>query len=277
MTPTCQCGTPVDGATLCAGCTSLLEVAIVNISAYVQDLPTVLAKLTRYGDRYGGRTRERSLPVDMRASEVGWVAVNTVSTWCRVILEERGQASGNGSRGGLVIPAPTPPDDTVPSMCRFLLTNINRIRVAEWGAEAFDELTDLERQLRRVVDRPAERFYVGPCGAGGCAEDLYARSPLGTVVCQVCGMEHDVPERRAWLLKEAEDRLETASGIARAVTVFGDGLGGEAQMADRIRTWGRRNRLTPHGHVTVMGHERALYRVGEILDLLAQDAERRVG
>jgi len=249
---------------LCAGCTSLLEVAIVNISAYVQDLPTVLAKLTRYGDRYGGRTRERSLPVDMRASEVGWVAVNTVSTWCRVLLEET---------PSLVPPA----KKDMPAHCRFLLRHVGRLRVAEYGAEAFDELTDLEQQLRRVCDRPADRFYVGPCGAGGCAEDLYARSPLGTVVCRVCGMEHDVPERRAWLLKEAEDRLETASGIARAVTVFGDGLGGEAQMADRIRTWGRRNRLTPHGHVTVMGHERALYRVGEILDLLAQDAERRVG
>ena len=263
-TPTCPCGTPIDGATLCAGCTGLLEVAIANISAYLQDLPTVLAKLTRYGDRYGGRTREQSLPVDMRASEVGWVAVNTVSTWCRVLLEET--------------PSLVPPrKKDIPAHCRFLLLHVDRIRVAEWGAEAFDELTDLEQQLRRVCDRPAERFYVGPCGAGGCAEDLYARSALGTVVCGVCGMEHDVPERRAWLLSEAEDRLETASVIARAVVVWGDSGGKEEQMTDRIRTWGRRHRIVEHGHLTVGGRERALYRLGDILDLLAQDAERRVG
>ena len=246
MTPTCQCGTPVDGATLCAGCTGLLEVAIVNISAYVQDLPTVLAKLTRYGDRYGGRTRERSLPVDMRASEVGWVAVNTVSTWCRVLLEET--------------PSLVPPrKKDMPAHCRFLLRHVGRLRVAEYGAEAFDELTDLEQLLRRVVDRPAERMYAGPCSV--CNGDLYGKPGASSVMCRPCGLEFDVAERLAWMQLQVYGRLVSASEGAALLSRFA-----MQTQQGTIDTWARRGRLVVKGHD---GRGHRLYLFDDLIGLAA--------
>jgi hypothetical protein len=212
----------------------------------VQDLPTVLAKLTRYGDRYGGRTRERSLPVDMRASEVGWVAVNTVSTWCRVLLDDL-PATAVG------------PADTVPSMCRWLLLHVNRIRVAEWGAEAFDELTDLEQQLRRVCDRPAERMYAGPCSV--CNGDLYGQPGASSVMCRPCGLEFDVAERLAWMQLQVYGRLVSASEGAALLSRFA-----MQTQQGTIDTWARRGRLVVKGHD---GRGHRLYLFDDLIGLAA--------
>jgi len=72
--------------------------------------------------------------------------------------------------------------------------------------------------------------------------------------------------RREWLLECAEDRLERASLIARAVSDLGSPI-----SADRIRVWAMRKRLFSHA---TDGMGRPLYRIGDVMELLRNDTRR---
>lgn len=94
MTTTCQvdrCDQPVQDAYVCTACAEGLRTALSELADWLgADIDNVLARQTVYGDRAGGRSAERPLPYDPRAAEVGWVLRNTVTTWARIIHEERG-------------------------------------------------------------------------------------------------------------------------------------------------------------------------------------------
>lgn len=307
MSPTCRCGRPVDGATLCRRCAGdTLGYALANIAAHHADLDTIRTRQARYGA--GGpkaRGRETPLVVDGRFTDptgegaaLAWETPNTVTTWARVLHEDH--------------PATIAPNaDTVGACCAYLLRMSDRIRVADYGPELLDELADLERRLARFVDRPAERWYAGQCSAEvsqeatdgalsdahppevghegsdqtkpadghtephRCTAELYAYRESGTITCPICGTEHDVAARRAYLLAESEHMLLTAAEAARAVVVWSDYERGEHRLVDRIRRWAERGRITTRGHVGVRGNSRALYRLGDVLDLLAADTHRQ--
>lgn len=308
---TCECGKPTGPtASLCVDCRHTLEMSIANVSAYFADLvTTVKARQVRLGES-GRKPSEAPLGMDARfaklgdASEVEFATRNTVSTWVREIQENTaGEAQGPACttdgrcehNSCVGIWRSRYPDDTVASMCRYLLRWSDWLRVSPDGPEALDELLDLEERLRKLVDRPAERWFAGPCGAeiahagqnggqggsgerqsiGGylvCDEPLYARTERGNVECRVCGATYDIGERRAWLLTYAENQVAQASLIARAITAWGEVESSERTIAARIRQWGVRNRIFPVLHERVNGVERPLYRIGDVLDLLAEDA-----
>lgn len=295
MTTTCSCGEPIDGATLCARCTKTLAIAIANVSAHHADLDTLRAKLARYsatGHKTTG-SRETPIPVDGRftdpigtGSQVAADTRNTCVAWTREVLDANPP-----------MPQPGPvcrkcghdscetyrrrrhPRDTVQAMCGYLLGWVDRMRTHVDGPMMLDEFTDLERRLARLVDRPAERWYAGICSAPigddeHCPAEVYARADRGHIECQECGEQHDVQARREYLLGEAENVLATASEAARAVTVWSDYDRGETRLVRRISDWQRRKRIETRGHVEELGRMRPTYRIGDILDLLADDARR---
>ncbi len=164
---TCPCGRPVTGASLCTDCTQVLAHTIADISAHAADLDTIRAKQVRYGQLGGGkatRGREQPLIVDGRftdrvgvGSQLAWDTRNTVTTWVAVLLDDL-RPAGWSSTTRL-------PADTVTGGCAFLLTHVDRFRVADYGTQAADELTDLAARLARFVDRPTDPWYAGRCGA----------------------------------------------------------------------------------------------------------------
>jgi hypothetical protein len=138
-----------------------------------------------------------------------------------------------------------------------------------------------------IARGPAAQKYLGPCGAWRdhdavcgcegaagcqvpetCEGDIYARVYAdGTVArtgaCRTCRATVETDERIAWLDGEVRGHAFRAVEIAQAY-----GL-----RANTIRVWATRGVLVAHGHDR---DGRPLFNVGDVLDLAAVDAARRV-
>lgn len=183
--------------------------------------------------------------------------------------------------------------DPIVLAARFLLEQTTWLAHATeqgqpWAPGAYAEIADCARRLRGIVNGPAERKYLGPCGAilecnpircapdcpPGCGVtepicdgDVYAVRGASTGRCRTCKAEHDAAQRQAWLDGEVRQRNYTARDIADAY-----GLN-----VKTIRSWHARGQLAQHGteHDPKTGKDSPLHNVGEVLDLAAADALRR--
>jgi len=298
-TPVCPlCGKPIhDNAYICGPCGQTLTKALNHIADLHAELDVTLTRQARIGSTNAAPPPEDAPEKDAKNVEFWGVAVqqnpfhvgaskvahdvgNTITTWARVILEERGME---------LPPIPEPPigpvcnpteckhesctvirwhvkDSEITHAARFIAAHVWWLRHRPEAPEAYSDLVAIASQLERIIDQPPTLKYAGPCNI--CRKDLYAREGAGKVECRPCGMTYDMAGRREWLLECAEDRLERASLIAQAVTDLGSPI-----SADRIRKWAQRSQLIPHA-TDRLG--RPLYRIGDVLDLLRNDTRRKV-
>jgi hypothetical protein len=291
MTTTCDwCGAAThDGVYLCPKHVTTLAHAATNTGTHYADLETLRTgqRATRY-DKTGGKgaRAEGYIGMSLRFANPdpnGRGAIteghgtrliaatrNATVTWTRVALD--------------TWPNLATPADNVPALCAFLASIATAIAGQPWAAEALKDLRTCERGLANLVDVAPPKWYAGRCSAPTnedqtehCQVDLYARSSSGFIDCPGCGIRHDVADRREVLLREAEDYLVTASEAAGALSAWTDYDRGVDKLADRIRQWSARNRLVQHGTAPVAGRERALYRLGDVLELLVNDVVQRAG
>jgi hypothetical protein len=281
---TCNCGRPTNGGFLCSSCTKALEIALGNISSYWADLDTVKGRQTRYGGLGGRMGAEKPLPVDARflgAYEDGSIlqdaVKNTISTWTRIVMEEKPVLHGPVHPACLHVTCSTVrrswwPADTVGSCCRYLLGHADWMRTKEWAPEILDELDNLELQLRRMVDRPADKLFVGYCTE--CELALHAKIGALQAKCTACEKVFSVEASREGMWVEAQDQLGTAAEISRAISW----LGQTPITADRIYKWVERKRLTQRGHVIYRGREVPIYRIGDVAALVqASENQKQAG
>jgi hypothetical protein len=138
------------------------------------------------------------------------------------------------------------------------------------AAEAMSDLREAAREVERIVDRPRDRWYAGPCWedlpTGRCEVELYAVPGTRVVRCRECGAEHDAAGRKAWLLAEARDVLAHAALIAAALTALDIPV-----AVGTVYSWASRGRILSHGSDQL---GRPLYKVGEAMDLLASTPRR---
>ena len=274
MSHECICGRPLGGDSICSNCAQTLQVALGNISSYWRDLDTVRARQTRYGDA-GGRTgAEKALPVDLRfldwdgdGSRLVEAVRLTVVTWTRVVLEERPITEGPTHPACLHVSCSRlnrsrPPADNIPACCVYLLGHADWVRTQHWAPEILDELLDVERQLRRLVDRPRERIYAGPCRE--CNGDMYGRPGAAKVDCRPCGLEYDVAEMVDWMRSRVYGRLVTAREAVMLLGRFG--LSVQQKTIDK---WVERKRLSVHSHDN---DGVRLYLFDELMELAAASA-----
>lgn len=224
-----------------------------------------------------GRTalRPTTLPVDLGASEIMWIAGNTLSGWTRHLAESR------------AVPLPD-----AEAMIGWLLTNIESIRFDEAAEQIHDEITDVHRQMERAVDRSPSRLYAGPCHAKHydegddeavhawrCERDLYAVAGRWEIVCDGyritpgdagCRAVHTIQERRDWLLAEIEDQLLPLDMLLSALPYLLPDQDMPAQSTWRV--WRHRGRISARS-VDRMGVE--LFRGGDVVGLVKTDAPRR--
>jgi hypothetical protein len=159
-----------------------------------------------------------------------------------------------------------------PLRAEWLTARLRWLRRLPEAPVAFEELTREVDHATRVIDRPADLAYGGPCGARNpetgeeCPEVIWARPGTRLIQCRRCGAMWDFQARRTSALRAAEDRLESPETIARALTSMGMPL-----TFDRIRQWRRRGQLVP---ARVDDRGRARYRLGDVMDLWAR-MERR--
>lgn len=170
------------------------------------------------------------------------------------------------------------PDRLIDILRRAMHALVRRADAAQFHAD----LIKTRAQLLAAVDRPPSRVYVGTClhprDPGPCVEELYAVDhrdhgrghtceKCAYVTCPSCRTRHDVAQRRTWLAEALEDRLATASDIARGTA----GTLGLSVTKDQIDGWRHRGRLLDRGHDT---NDHLLYRIGDVLDL-ANEATHR--
>ena len=238
------CDRPVGDGYTCQTCSDRLERGLGDIPALWDELDTVLTKQARYAAAEFRRS-ERALPFNDAASELGWVLRNTLSTWCRLIGEERGRDL---------------PADNVPAMARWMLNHVNWLRHHRAGHEAVEEIASAVREIRKAVDRPAPRIYAGPCQ--DCGGDMYGKPDAAWVECRPCGLEYDVKAMVAWMQQEARSRLVTAREAVVLLGRFGIAL-----PQKHIDKWYERKRIVDHGHNTAGVR---LYLFGDVWELVTE-------
>lgn len=294
MSQTCPCGAETGGTSLCQHCARTLAYSIANIAAYYDDLDLLAARQARYGSGATTRTvgTEQPLPIDGRfaggdedGSRLRDDGRNTISTWCRVIEDDMPPADGpvcqtclHQSCAEYKRRRPPKldttdqgrPTATVRSMCLYLDRMHRWIEAAPYGPAMLDELGYLERQLRRMVDRPADRWYAGKCD---CGEDMYAIETNAEVSCRHCDATYDVASRREFLLKQAQDYHVTATEAATALLSWTDYDGTITKLVDRIRKWRDRDQLEVADVTSLSGRDRHLYRLGDVQALLVSNAQ----
>lgn len=258
------CGAAQAESLLCHADTVRLEQALGDVRSVVEDLDIALSKQARIGTPgRGGLARERN-PIHLGAMEAADTLGNVLTTWARDVAV------------GHIPPVPAwmlPPSV---SAARILLSRIDAIRRHPEVTELLDEITDAVEQARRAVDRPADRMYLGQCMAAfpdedgidvTCYEEIWAKVDAHETVCRVCGITHEVAERRGGLLERAKPLIVT---VKQAAEYMGE-VGGITVNAKTIRTWIERGKLADHSG----GEGERTIRLGDLFQLLADKSEAK--
>jgi hypothetical protein len=263
----CRCGRPTD-AYVCAACAAKLTQALAETPWLWDELQTTIAGRRGVDYRRGGggsRSTEKPLPYNAAAAEAARDLRAILTAW--VLFCSDNQIRHQSPHSG--IPGWDHPYQT----SRWLLWRVDGLTLHELGPDAVDEITRAVAHGTRLIDRRPDRWYAGPCD---CGEDLYARMQKGTVRCRAreCDLEYDVADRRDWLLNASREELADVQTISRAVSW----LGGQPITHKRIQKWSERGRIKSRGtKVDDRGNIRKLYQVGDVLNLLAEDAQKFSG
>ena len=257
---TCACGKPAPDAAICRTCTDQLAADLAAIPQLREQLDLTLSRQTASGRQDGGRSAEKPMPYHLGASDA---------------LEVLGSALRAAAR---TVDLPTATGGRIDILATLLGLRLDQLAAHPDTAGHARKIGDAVAKANRSIDRVPDRWFAGACDAQGwimrpteapdlgCGEWLYARPEARDVRCPKCSTEYDVEMRRAWMLEAAEDYLCHASLIAAAVTRLG-----ESVKANTITQWAVRGRLERRGQDD---RGRPLFRVGDVLDLLASDARR---
>lgn len=162
---------------------------------------------------------------------------------------------------------------TLARACTLLLWHSKDITRHPDAAEAHRAFCDAAARIERLVDRPEDRVYAGPCwellaDGSKCQTDLLAKPGTKSVQCRSCGIVHDVEYRRGWLADHLEDVELTATNTSRALAQIGLTV-----SRSHIDVWATRGALISRGRVNQGGRSLALYRVGDVMLLAYKAAE----
>lgn len=280
--PICvRCGRPTADGYACSPCGHILAQSLQDASGHAEDAEAVLARQTRYSA--GGRGgSDEPLPVDLTAAARYRVIENTIGTWARHVVEERGTElpsrlpkqgpvceridCGHGSCLGIALRRPP---RTLPAAANWLATQIEWLRKRPEADEAFAELGDACADLARLVDRPADKELVGVCD---CGKVLYAPIGRGVVQCPMplCKLVWNVDESRAILRRHLDDKLVTAAEAAH-LGQYLDTDRTQEQIRRLVNKWAERGQIEAHSAID----GDAVYRFGEIFERLATTQRRQ--
>lgn len=261
-----HCGSLTDASYVCPACTTVLRNDLRELPDLADELETTLSRQrgTDYANQTGGHGGEKPLPIHAGASTVRDVLKNTLGTWARVLCEQGGRYSGS---------------DDAASIARWLLANLAAILRSDWAPECADEIHAATGEVRRCVDIPAEKVWLGPCnqigrvGVDGTPElpTVAPNGPCGIVYahehdewarCNTCGATFDVAKRQAYVsevIGDSDDLVYTPGEIAHIVSV--DLRREVTSAAVRGVIHRNRSRLQPPDHDGryVLGEVRALF------------------
>lgn len=262
----CRCGRPTrDDAYVCETCGDLLARALGDVPWLAGELEVTITKQKGVdyrkvgGGKGGKKANERPLPASWGASEARGHLKALLVSWALFCSAEsiRHRESSND----------LPADDLV-ALSRWLIWRVDGLMLHDIGTEAVDEITSAVAHCHRLIDRPADRQYLGTCPTCMSGK-LYGKAGSQWANCEECQTTHDAEAIRVRLLAELDDRLCTAAEIAKLSTYLGLKADRE-QVRKRINQWHRRGLLVEHPSIA----DEMTFRFGEVYSRLAADDYR---
>jgi hypothetical protein len=194
--------------------------------------------------------------------------------WCRNLEDDR--------PGTPTLPAITE------RRCGWLEALVGSIVTLEWAGECLREMLDCERMLRRILDRADTGWYAGVCGNEigrettedgavepvHCERHLYGTTGSSWATCPECGRNWDSGERREAMLTAAKQELAPVRVIAGVVVHLTDEASVE-RLTRRIEQWVHRGQLQDYGVRVLDGKPRRVYRIEDVVRLVAGDVRPR--
>lgn len=230
-----------------------------------EELQTTIARLSASGGGSSpvGKASERPVPYDAQASRVAHRLRNELSTWARLIADQRPD---------LPLPADHPS-----AIARWVAASVTAVFVT---AELSSGIRGAVRDAERVIDRAPDRVYAGPCmepleaadDVDGdeeplrCEGQLYATKGRPQVRCRECSAVHVVEARQDWLSRELDGQLVSAAEAAPVLSWLLD----KNITRNNIAAWKRDGRLTVHDG-------RWPYKFGDLLVLAREMKNRNSG
>ena len=252
-----SCGQPMptgDNSTACPDCWAAHDIRLGEIPSLVDELMTTLARQTSTGARSGPRSSETPLPYSTAASDAMRLLHSTLWPWVREGLETHPQV---------------PVSDNVIGLAAALMYLGGWLAAHPNGYEAIDEIAYAVDQGRAAIDRAPDLVYAGTCDTDDCGAELYTVAGRSGVLCPVCGALRNVNAWRLAQLEKAADRHLTLAEMTRAISESSE----ETISRKRLEGWVRRGRLIRAGHIGAV----PTYRVGDVLDIIADEHRRTAG
>lgn len=255
---TCRCGKPTrDNAYVCDDCAQALSVALGEVPWLAEELEITISgqKAATYNGN-AARGAETPSPVHWGASEAQGHLKALLVSWARFCEAE-------GIRNAS--PHPAMAADNLPALSRWLMWRVDGLTLHDIGPEAVDEITSAVAHCHRVIDRPADRQYLGACDMCGTGR-LYARQGSPWARCDACEAAEVATQRRDRLLDELDDRLCTAAEIAHLSTYL-DLRADRETVRKRINQWASRKRIESEHAFS----DEPVFRFGIVRRLLEQE------
>jgi hypothetical protein len=277
MTDTCHtmmCDRPADGWIVCKTCADALVATLAEMPWMLEELDTVITQQTKYTDA-SGKSAESPLVFNIKAADSKASLINELDTVARVI------AGANRWKRTYT---------TAAGCAAWLERSISAIRLHPAGGQMVDDISSWYAACLWVIDRPAQRQYLGdhadvgsvievelrsyevsPIAHEQCPGRIYGRAGKPEARCDTCGATYAAESLRDRLLHQLDGKLCTAAEIAHLSTYLGLDIGRE-QVRKRINQWHSRSQIERKGGTDI----EPTFRFGDALALLAKhDTTRR--
>lgn len=248
MTAVCACPAcdkPAHNGFLCATCITTLGNDLKAVPDLLVDLEVTITRQDKIGDRQdGGRPSERPLPLRVGPMEARRYLVEALTNWAC------------GIAGDLALFAGERPDKGA-AAAEYLVAYLDRVALYERAGDLADEIGYAVINGQRAVDKPLQPVFAGPCGE--CKGYLYAHPKAAEVACRECGHTYVVADRQRWMLGQIEDQVSHSAILSGFLRNLGVTI-----APSTIRHYASKGRIKV---ISVDANRRALYRVGDILDV----------
>lgn len=217
----CPCGKPTT-AYLCKTCRSRLEDDLQTIADYWPESHVTLTRQDRIGAGGSKSTGgAHALPVNMAASEVRAHTQTVVVTWLRHLAGDR------------------IPDDvhTIVEACRWMVMYSSAWVLLPEVTQLAEQIADAAHQLRRLVDRRADRIVVGTCDT--CGSELTAPERSDEATCHPCERVVNVGAVRQARI----DALMSYNGTSEEVAAYLTQMYGTRFTERTVERWVAQRRL----------------------------------
>lgn len=265
-----RCARPMrhDTALIDTSCANLLRRHLEDVAKIAGDINLTVARLDRIARGAGpvddlGWWKEpnalEAMPLlpDLDRAARHDRAVNEISTWARIVIEERGRPMPRIWIG--YIARPPKPQHPLVELTAWLGANLDWLRHHPEAAQAWTDLLAACAELVRIVDTREPGELIGLCSCGT------ARYSTETV-CPRCRSE-DLEHDRGALEAKTAQAIVTASEAARWVVDMGLVLD-SGKLRKLIWAWADRGHLTAVDDVP-------RYRFGDVLQRVMQSPALR--